>query len=192
MQKTRRQSKTRLGDLRKSVVAISGYNIVAVLEHADGSKDYHYAKNIVTDQGDRYYAAQIVGTTLPWTFHGTFGWMRLGTSLTAATKTDVDVGSAIANGSVQLTTAYPKAPDADTDNPSPGSGTDIVTWAFSYGTAIGNANSISEAAITTGAAGYAGGASGTCLTRFLFATPFNKTSSDTLKVFVNHEMRGTT
>lgn len=168
-------------------------NVSAVLTHEDGSKDIYYGKNIVTDQGDRYYASTIVGTLAHLNttadFRGT-GYMRLGTSLTAATKSDTDVGSFIANGSVALDSTYPKVSDTDSDNT--GAGADIVTWRFTFGTGIGNANSISEAAITGGATGYAGGAAGTALTRFLFASTFNKTSSDTLKVFVNHEMRGTT
>lgn len=179
-----------LNDFRESFVSINGYNIVAIVEHEDGTSDAYEAKNIVTNQGDRYYAATIVGTTNPFNFTGTATWMRLGTSLTAAVKSDVDVGSVIANGSVQLDTGYPQAPDADSDNT--GLGTDIVTWRFTFGTGIANANAISEGAIVCGAAGYQGAAAGTALTRFLFASSFNKTSSDTLKVFVNHEMRGTT
>ena len=176
----------------KSSIALFA-NVSAVLTHEDGSQDIYYGKNIVTDQGDRYYASTIVGTLAHVNTTGDFrgtGYMRLGTSLTAAAKSDVDVGSFVPLGSVVLDATYPKVSDGDTDNT--GAGADIVTWRFTFGTGVGNANSISEAAITSGATGYVGGAAGTALTRFLFASTFNKTSSDTLKVFVNHEMRGTT
>lgn len=160
-------------------------NVVAVLEHASGEKEWFKARNIVTTQGDRFYAATIVGTTLFVNFK-TSGFMRLGTSAVTPTKSDTDVGSIIAGGSVALDANYPTILDPDTDNT--GSGTTIVTWRFSFGTAAANANSIAEGAITnTG-----GPTAGTALTRFLFASTFNKTSSDTLKIFVNHQMLGTT
>lgn len=168
-------------------------NIEAILTHGDGSVERFYAKNIVTNQGDRYYAATAVGTLHTSMNTADFkatGYLRLGTSLTAAAKADVDVGSAITSGSQALDAGYPKVSDPDANNT--GSGSQIVSWRFTFGTAVGNATGISEAAITGGATGYAGAAAGTALTRFLFASSFTKTSSDTLTVFVNHEMRGTT
>lgn len=167
--------------------------VLAVLTRPDGSKQYFETHNIVTNQGDRYYAATAVGTAFSGRATGDFrqtGYMRLGTSLTAAAKSDTDVGSAIPSGSVALDAGYPAVSDTDPDNT--GAGSNIVTWRFTFSTAIANANAISEGAITgsTVGGGYTGGAAGTALTHFLFASSFNKTSSDTLKVFVNHTMSG--
>lgn len=169
-----------------SFIAIPGYNVIAVLTREDGEKEWFSAKNIVTDAGDRFYAQTIVGTTQTTNFKTT-GYLYLGTSAVTPTKSDAQVGSVIASGSVALDSGYPVVSDPDTDNT--GSGVDIVTWRFTFGTAVANANNISEGAIANSST-Y--NASGTSLTRFLFASTFNKTSSDTLKVFVNHEMRGTT
>lgn len=167
-----------------SFIAIPGYNVVATLIHEDGSKEWYQAKNIVTDQGDRFYAQTVVGTALTVNFK-TSGFLRLGTSSVTPTKSDTDVGSVVPGGSVALDSGYPLVSDPDTDNT--GSGADIVTWRFTFGTAAANAAGIAEGAITN----VAGPTAGSALTRFLFASTFTKTSSDTLKIFVNHEMRGT-
>ena len=78
---------------------------------------------------------------------------------------------------------YPQTDDQDGDNT--GAGVDIVTWRYSYTTAQGNVVDIIEGAIvdndTTPTA---------ALCHFLFAGIFTKTSSDTLKVFVNHTFTG--
>ena len=80
--------------------------------------------------------------------------------------------------------------DGDSDNT--GSGTDIVTWLASWTTGDFNSN-----AIIGGCIHVAGGASGattpgaTKLLTHFSLTSFNKTSSDTLKIFVNHTFNGT-
>lgn len=62
----------------------------------------------------------------------------------------------------------------------------VVTWRYSYSTSEGNIASIAELAIvdnrTTPTA---------ALCHALFAASFTKTSSDTLKIFVNHTFTGT-
>jgi hypothetical protein len=85
---------------------------------------------------------------------------------------------------------YPKVNDGDSDNT--GSGTDIATWLASWTTSDFNSN-----AIIGGCIHVAGGASGattpgaTKLLTHFSLTSFNKTSSDTLKIFVNHTFNGT-
>lgn len=167
-------------------------NVCAILTHEDGSKDIYIGKNIVTNQGDRYYAATAVALSHASNNTADFratGYLRLGVGTVTPAKTDTDVGSAVANGSCVIDTGYPKVNDTDPDNT--GAGSNIITWRFSYGTLNAVANNITEAAITGGATGYDGGAAGTALTRFLFANAFNKTNMDTLKVFVNHQIVGT-
>ena len=73
----------------------------------------------------------------------------------------------------------------DSDGDNTGSGVDIVSWRYSYLTTEGNVSGIIEGAIVDDDTTPTG-----ALTHFLFAASFNKTSSDTLKVFVNHEFAG--
>lgn len=137
--------------------------------------------NIVTNDGDTYYAQVAAGEAPDDDF--TAGGLRLGDDNTAPTKTDTDVTNFLAGTGHAEDATYPQTNDGDGDNS--GAGVDIVTWRFSYTTGEGNANGIIEGAIvdntTTPTA---------ALTHFLFAASFNKTSSDTLKVFVNHTMNG--
>lgn len=137
--------------------------------------------NIVTDDGDTYYAQVAAGETPDDDFAA--GGLRLGDDNTAPTKSDTDVTNFLAGTGHAIDGTYPQTDDQDGDNT--GAGVDIVTWLFSYTTAQGNATGIIEGAIvdntTTPTA---------ALTHFLFAASFDKTASDTLKVFVNHTMNG--
>jgi len=158
-------------------------NIVAVLVGQDGAikeRRVFEGKNLVTNGGDQYYAEAIVaaGSVM------LIGGMNLGSSAVAPTKTDTNVGSIVAGGSAAIDSGYPRTADNDADNS--GAGADIVTWRATFGTAVGNANGIQEVAIANVL-----GASGTanCIMRGTIAS-FNKTSSDTLKVFVNHTING--
>ena len=139
--------------------------------------------NIVTNDGDQYYAQSAAGETPTDDFDAAGAGWRLGTSNTAPTKTDTDVTTEDANGRKATDATYPKTNDGDGDNT--GAGVDIVTWRVSYTTAEAIITGIQEGAIvddrTTPTA---------ALTHFLFAASFNKTASDTLKVFANHEMLG--
>lgn len=139
--------------------------------------------NIVTNDGDVYYAQSSVAETPTDDFDAAGAGFRLGTNNTAPTKTDTDVTTEDANGRKGTDATYPRTNDPDGDNT--GAGVDIVTWRVSYLTSEANITGIQEGAIvddrTTPTA---------ALTHFLFAASFNKTSSDTLKVFVNHEMLG--
>jgi hypothetical protein len=109
--------------------------------------------------------------------------LRLGSNNTTPTKSDGDVTTFLTGTGHALDATYERTADPDTDNT--GAGVDIVTWRFSYTTAEGNANGIIEGAIVDNRTTPTG-----ALTHFLFAAAFDKTSSDTLKVFVNHQMNG--
>ena len=139
-------------------------------------------KNIVTNDGDLYYAQKAVGDSPTTDF--TTGGLNLGTSNTAVGKTDTDVTTFGTDGDIAESSGYPKVNDGDSDNT--GAGTDIVTWKFSYGTADGNITGIQEGAIVD----ILGASATKCLTHFLFASSFNKTSSNTLVVYVNHRFNG--
>jgi len=156
-------------------------NVVAVVTHADGTEDAHLGANIVTDAGDRYYAEKACGQTPNSDFAA--GGMRLGTGSTSPAKSDTDVTTFVTGSGKAVDATYPKTADADTDNS--GAGTDIVTWRVSYATSEANSAGINEGAvvdnITTPTAAHC---------HWLFAAPFTKTSTDTLKVFVNHQFNG--
>lgn len=156
-------------------------NIVAVLIDKDGNvKQRWEGRNLVTDGGDQYYAEAIVAAGSVMIIAG----MNLGSSAVAPAKGNTNVGSIIANGSAAIDSGYPRTADNDSDNT--GGGADFVTWRASFGTGVANANGIQEVAIAN-VLGTAGTAN--CIMRGTLAS-FNKTSSDTLKVFVNHQING--
>lgn len=156
-------------------------NIVAVLDNqATGHKRRFYGRNIVTNDGDQYYAEAAVGAGTVLTVQG----MNLGTSATAPSKTDTNVLGIIAGGSAIIDSGYPRTADNDSDNT--GAGADIVTWRSSFGTADANANGIQEVAVSN-----VRGTAGTALSIMRGTlTSFNKTNQDTLKMFVNHTFNG--
>lgn len=166
-------SKINIGGIMKEC------NVVAVLGHADGSEEYIPGSNIVTDEGDKYYASGAIGTPA-WAVAG----MRLGTGVTAPGKANTDVVTFLAGSGKAVDAGYPKVSDDDTDNAA-NAGVKVVTWRVSYGTAEANGTGIAELAlvdnITTPTK---------ALNRALFTAAFDKTSSDTLKVFVNHTFAG--
>jgi len=82
-----------------------------------------------------------------------------------------------------IDSGYPTVNDADGDNA--GAGTDVATYRVSYTTGEANASAIADVIITNPSPG----ASEALLMHAEF-TPFAKTSSDTLKVFVNHTFTG--
>lgn len=151
------------------------------------------AKNIVTDQGDEYYARRSVleqpdddqfttGAALAFD-----GVMELGNDLTPPAPDKTQVRTAMTNivsGSEKAMDAtYPKTNDGDGDNS--GAGIDIATYLVSYLTSEANANDIQQVWITNPSP-----AAGEVLMMYATFTAFNKTSSDTLKVFINHTMTG--
>lgn len=137
--------------------------------------------NIITNDGDLYYAQSAAGETPGDDFPS--GGLRLGSASTTPVKTNTDLGTFLSGSAHALDATYPKTNDDTSGNT--GAGTDIVTWRFSYTTGEGNVSSIAEGAIvdntTTPTA---------ALTHFLFAASFDKTSSDTLTVLTNHQFDG--
>lgn len=164
--------------------------VVAVLKNErTGEKHSFVTHNIVTDAGDRYYAAKAAGEAAFFAVAG----MRLGTHAgapAAPLKTDVKLqtttGSTLLASSVKAIDAtYPRTADPDTDNP--GAGVDIVTWRVSYTTAEANSADIATLDLPDS---LVDGSIARSLAIANFAAKFTKTSSDTLKVFVNHTMNG--
>jgi len=179
-------------------------------------KQHSWSHNIVTDLGDQYYAKKIAGYNNAGTygdtqfkadgiaFHvisGNYGCMilRNGTPSIAADDTLNEVTGYLSssasnrNTTKVLTANYPRTTDPDADNT--GGAVDQVTWAYTW--AIGDFNTtgvtdLKGGCITDRANNSAyGAASNKLLTHFDFAASgFEKTASDTLKVFVNHTFEG--
>jgi len=142
-------------------------NVCIVRESINGDKTWYYAKNIVTNDGDLFYAQQ-AGTVTP-----------------AKGDTYTTVTTPVTSSRKIIDSTYPKTNDGDSDNT--GSGTDIVTWRTSWTTSDFNATSIIGGCIHVGGASPSSGSK--LLTHFSI-TSFDKTSSDTLKIFVNHTFNG--
>lgn len=167
----------------KSKTTIAGV-VVAVLKNPELELEVVIpGMNVVTNDGDLYYAQSAVAETPTDDFDAAGAGFHLGTNNTAPTKADTDVTVEDTAGRKATDATYPLTNDPDGDNI--GAGVDIVTWRVSYTIAEAIITGIWEGAIvdsrTTATA---------ALTHFLFAAQFNKTASDTLKVFVNHEMLG--
>ena len=163
-------------------------NICIVKENQDtGEKTWYHAKNIVTNDGDLYYAQKSVGGTPTSDFGGSDGRMELRTGSATPAKAHVysDVTTPVTASRKIKDGAYPKTADDDSDNT--GAGADIVTWRTSWTTSDFNATAIIGGCFHVGGASPASGSK--LLTHFSI-TSFNKTASDTLKIFVNHTFNG--
>jgi hypothetical protein len=158
--------------------------ILAVLTHANGDILEVEGINLITDDGDTYYAQLAAAETPTYDFKGANAGLLLGTGTNAPAKGNTSVQTVVSGSGKTRKSTYPKTNDTgDSDNT--GDGTDILTWTYEYLVSEANASSISEGAIVNNTT-----TPTHCLTRFLFAAPFTKTSSDTLKVIVNHQFNG--
>lgn len=149
--------------------------------------------NIATDSADLFYAQQSASETPTEDYTSVNNRCELQNPVSADTpaKTDqyINVTSPITASRKSIISTYPKTNDGDTDNN--GSGADIITWAYSWLTTDFNTEAAND--ITGGCihnAGVSPVGTSDLLTHWNFASAFEKLSTDTLKVFVNHEMRG--
>ncbi len=158
-------------------------NIVAILENKlTGERQRIQCHNIVTNEGDKYYAQRGAAETPA----NAFTTMYLGaTGSPSPGKTSNYSNITLqASSNKVVKTNYPMTDDQDSDNT--GTGVDIISWIFEYAAGDGNWTGITEGIISIASA------SGTdpILTHFSFGGAFNKDSSTTLKVIVNHEASG--
>ena len=185
-------------------------NICVVLKSEEGNKRWFYGSNLVTADGDIYYAKVASGETPA--SEEDFGRtnatciLRTGTvtplkahdygEVTTPLVANHSVGSGHANSETQLVeSGYPKTAatsGADSDNSS-GGGVDAVTYKFTWGKTqigTGSGNPIRGGCITDKDGSLADGKK--ILTHWSFTSPttFHKTSTDTLTLYVNHTMLG--
>ena len=191
--------------------------IVKGTEMPDGTnyKQWQWTHNLVTTIGDEYYAKKITGYAAGAAydeaafksdgiaFHvisGNYGAMvlRNGSVTPAQTDTYAQVTGGLSSSTSNrdttkvLTANYPRTTDPDADNT--GGAVDQVTWSYNWATGDFNTTSISD--LTGGCildrannSAYAA-STNKLLTHFDFASAFEKTASDTLKIFVNHTFEG--
>lgn len=166
-------------------------NICAVKTTFDGveavDKSWHYGANLVTDDGDIYYAIKAQSQTALGA-NANFGSGRLelrtGSATPAKANTYTSVTTPVTTSRKVFDSNYPKTNDTDADNT--GAGLDVVTYLTSWTTTDFNATGIIGGCIHDNSSPVSGTK---LLTHFSIAS-FDKTSSDTLKVFVNHTMNG--
>lgn len=173
-------------------------NICVVITHQDGMKEWFYGSNIVTDDGDIFYAKKGAGESpaANANFSNAKCVLQNPASANTLAKTDtyVHVTSPITtSGAAQSVYAgYPKTADSDADNT--GASADAVSYRFDWAT---NQIDTSAGNPITGGAIYDSGVTSPVnatkiLTHWNFSSPssFHKTSTDTLKLFVNHTFNG--
>lgn len=169
------------------------FNVLFVLtRHGAGRrgndiKKWFFAKNIVNDEGDKFYAQRGAGESPTQGFAGANGRMELRTGAATPAKTDTygNVTTPVTTSRKIITSGYPKTNDADVDNT--GAGIDIVTWLTSWTKTDFSASGIVGGCIHDGAAAPV---SGTKLLTHFSVSSFSKTTDDTLKGFINHQMNG--
>jgi len=185
-----------------NVVRVLSFPEVTPSGNIDMIKEFDYTHNLVTDDGEIYYAKMGAGET-PAT-NENFGSGRFVIGTTAYTETEADTyyefnvsgSSAITNSNQTFTAGYPKTDDhedrsGDADNT--GNDLDVVSYAVNYSASSWNDATVEQGVIVDNASPSNGSApsggnpsTGSKLLCSFSFTSFAKTASDTLKIFVNH------
>jgi|Deesub1362B_J571_1020462.scaffolds.fasta_scaffold01758_6 hypothetical protein len=139
------------------------------------------AKNIITNEGDKWYAQRACGETPAYDFIA--GGLKLGSGTTAPTKSDTDVETYLSGTYKTVYTGYPRTNDPDPNNT--GSGADIITWKFFYDTNEANYAQIYEFAIVDQETN-----PNAALCRIVPGYGTAKTSNETMTIFINHRTNG--
>lgn len=175
------QLKEHLEQMR--IGGIHQHDALLVLEnHKTGGKRFIWGRNIVTNEGDKWYAQSACGETPTQTFANLY--LATAGPATPAKDDDYSDYTVVAGSSKAKTAGYPKTNDDDSDNT--GAGVDIVSWKFEYSTGDGPFTDITHSFIAEA------GASGTdpILNSYKWASSWSKDSSTSAKIFANHEMLG--
>lgn len=170
-----------------NVVRVLSFPEVSPSGNIDMIKEFDYTHNLVTNDGEIFYAKQGAGETPATNENFQSGRFEMGTTAYTEAESDTfnefDVsGTSKISGSRQTFTAgYPKTNDTgDSDNT--GDAVDAVSYAVNYSAASWNDTDVEQGCIHDNASPV----SATKLLSVFSFTSFAKTSSDTLKVFVNH------
>lgn len=161
---------------------VQGDALVILKNERTGEERRIWGHNIVTNEGDKWYAQSACGETPTNDFDSLY--LATAGPATPAKTDDYDDFTRHAGDEKHVTTLYPKTNDDDGDNT--GSGVDIVSWKFEYTTGDGPFVDITHSFISvTGAA-----ATETILNSYKWAAAWSKDGSTSAKIFANHEMLG--
>jgi hypothetical protein len=171
-------------------------NVIFVLQDAATGRVERVVRgaNIVTNDGAQYYAQRGANATPTYTFNA--GRLALASSYNATEAVTRTLNNLIfTSGTTGIKTfdsGYPKTNDTDSDNT--GSGVRVVTYRRTYATSEAN---FTIKALGIVRAGWTTNPSGSASLRKILnyltlsaAQQITKTSSQTLKVFVNHSYTG--
>lgn len=158
--------------------------VVAKLGYPDDTFDIIEGKNLVTNDGDLYYAQKLGFQSDTVTTDFAAGRFVLGTgSYTPVKTSNYSNVTAISGSTKAISSGYPTRNDSDTDNT--GKAVDSITWKAEWTT-----SDFSEAAVTRGCISDAAPAGSDPLLAYWTHTSFAKDSSTTLTIWVNHNFLG--
>lgn len=176
--------------MAKGLLEITGKNknIVLIKENAvSGAKLVMRGSNIVTTAGEYYYAEMVCSTDPTDDFDNSTAGIHLGNGTTggeSSTHTDVNSDDVSMYNVEALESGYPKVSCTYTENT--GSGANVITWHYYWSTTEGTGTGLNEGAIVNSLTGATA-----ALTVFDIGSTFDKTASDTLRIFINHTVSGT-
>ena len=160
-----------------------GHDALVILENYKTGKIRRiWGRNIITAAGDAWYGQKACGQTPTYNFRNCY---LAGSGITPAKSNTYSSFGSIVPTNAPPESGYPKTEDADTDNS--GSGVDIVSWKYVFGTAHGAFANITHSfiAATNAAAG------SLILNAYAWAASWSKDADTSAKVFANHQMNGT-
>lgn len=172
----------------RNIVLDPKNNVCAITQDISGHKQWNWASNIVTNDGDIFYAIKgAANGTLPanMSFHTGKCELRTGAATPAKADTYVSVTTPITASRDTLEAGYSKTADDAADNS--GAAADAVSYKYYWATSDFAANGIAGGCIHDNATPIA---ATKLLTHWSFADTFSKTSTDTLTLYVNHTMNG--
>ena len=175
-----------------NVIRVLSFPEISPSGSVDMIKEFDYTHNLVTNDGEVFYAKQGAGTSPATNENFRTGRFEMGTTAYSEAEADtffefdVSASSKISGSRQAFTAGYPKVDDtADTDNS--GDAVDAVSYAVNYSANAWNDTDVEQGCIHDNASPVRNTAnSGSKLLSVFSFTSFAKTSSDTLKVFVNH------
>jgi len=155
-------------------------NILVVIKKANGDIKQIKGHNLVTADGEEYYARLVIGEASNIT---TPFYLRLGSSTDAPTSDDTDVTTYIDNTALVVDDGFPKR-NYTNDNNSDG-GVNVITYKISYDLGGLDVTGVSEGALTDDDS-----SPSKALNHWLFDQTFDVTTDDQLTVFINHSFVG--
>ncbi len=166
-------------------------NVVALEIKSNGTRTYHYGKNLLVDTGELYYTKRMAQEA-PSPDFSTDGRMELNNPASADTPAAGDTYDEMLTPIVAsrkvIDATYPTRDDQDADNP--GAGANVFTWRVTW--TGGDFDTESANDITGGVIHEQASPIGSSplLNHWNFAIAFGKLSTSTLIVWINHTLVG--